>query len=410
MKRARKYARSTAIMIFAGLAALMAMTLAPMATLAGQDAILIGLENTTLSANDARVETVRALIKGFSEREAVPGVALLLAQHGRVVFREAYGFADLKTQTPLTVDSMVLTASVTKPLSATCVMNLVDQGKISLDDKASKFLPAFDNLKVSSTAVSAASPTIRQLLSHTSGLFGLKGATKQGMRAVRDLNLDLDESVAIIAKESLVAKPGDRFNYGGANYQVAAKIGEQTAGQAFDQCMKKFLFQPLNMDHTYFRPGSGHDVGRVATVYKFVPDNGLIPIAAYGPDPGRRLVLASGGLYSSLNDLGVFLQMHLNKGVYGSSRILTPSAVAEMQKQQTPSSKIRYGLGWFIDRTAADGRTLSISHPGLFGSLVWIDLDRDLIGVFLTSSLWPGRKDLHKELRQLVYDLFPAGT
>ena len=81
-----------------------------------------------------------------------------------------------------------------------------------------------------------------------------------------------------------------------------------------------------------------------------------------------------------------------------------------MQKKQTATAIVQYGLGWYLDRTAADSQTRSISHPGLFGSLIWIDLDRELVGVFLTSSMWPGHKDLHKELRQLVHDLFPVGS
>ena len=391
--------------------ATMILSLAPMSVLAGQTAILNGLDKSTSLSDDNRAKTLRALVKGFTERDEVPGAALLIAQHGQVAFREAYGWADVKTKKPFTVDTMVLTASATKPLSASSVMVLINQGKISLDDKVSKYVPAFNKLKVGKTGAHAPSPTIRQLLSHTSGLFGLVGATKAGMRAVRDLkNLNLTESVAIISKEELVAQPSERFNYGGANYQVAARVVEITAGKPFDLYMKEHLLNPLNMNETYFRPGPKTDIARVATVYKFDSEKGLIPIRAYGPDPDRKLILASGGLYSSLNDLAVFLQMHLNEGTYGLSRILTPLAVAEMQKKQTGASKVEYGFGWFRDRMTKDGQAQSINHPGLFGALVWIDKDRDLVGVFFTSVLWPGRKTLYKEVQKKVLELFPAGS
>ena len=391
--------------------ATMVLFLIPMSVLAGQAAVLNGLDTSTFTNDDIKTKTLRALVKGFTERDEVPGVALLIAQHGRVVFREAYGWSDVNARKPFTVDTMVLTASTTKPLSATSVMALVDQGKISLDDKVSKYLPAFSKLRVGKTGAQAPSPTIRQLLSHTSGFFGLVGASKAGMRAVRDLkNLNLTESVEIISKEELVAQPGERFNYGGANYQVAARIVEVTAGKAFDLFMKEHLLAPLNMNETYFRPGPKNDITRVATVYKFVSEKGLIPIRAYGPDPDRKLILASGGLYSSLNNLATFLQMHLNEGTYGQSRILTHLAATEMQKKQTGASKVEYGLGWFRDRMTKDGQALSISHPGLFGAQIWIDKDRDLVGVFFTSVLWPGRKALYEELQKKVLELFPAGS
>ena len=394
-----------------GVATFMMLSLVSMSVLAGQTGILNGLDKSTCSSDDIRTKSLRDLVKGFTERDEVPGAALLIAQHGQVVFREAYGWADVKAQKPFTVDTMVLLASATKPLSASSVMALVDQGKISLDDKVSKYLPAFNKLRIGKTGAYAPSPTIRHLLSHTSGLFGLVGATKAGMRAVRDLkNLNLTESVEIISKEELVAQPSERFNYGGANYQVAARVVEVTTGQSFDLFLQESLLNPLNMNETYFRPRPKDDIGRVATVYKFVSEKGLIPIRAYGPDPDRKLILASGGLYSSLNDLAAFLQMHLNEGAYGLSRILTPLAVADMQKKQTGTDKAEYGLGWYRDRTTKDGRALSINHPGLFGALVWIDKDRDLVGVFFTSVLWPGRKALYKELKERVLELFPSGS
>ena len=117
-----------------------------------------------------------------------------------------------------------------------------------------------------------------------------------------------------------------------------------------------------------------------------------------------------GGLYSTLNDLGIFLQMHLNGGSYGSTKILSQTSGEQMQERQTGAAQAPYGLGWFIGRADAGGRSVSVNHSGLFGALVWIDMDRDLIGVFLTSSLWPGRQQLYQELQKKVLELFPAGS
>ncbi|MBU2648132.1 beta-lactamase family protein [bacterium] len=371
---------------------------------------LAGLNGTTDTQSDERTLALRQLIKEFVDNKEIVGASLLLAQHGRVQFREGFGLADLHSGKPFTVDTGVLIASSTKPISATCVMMLVEEGRISLDDKVSKYLPAFDHLELEGKGGPVESPTIRQLLSHTSGLYGLKGATKTGMKAVRDLTLSLTESVAIIAGEKLTAIPGSEFNYGGANFQVAARIVEIVSGQPFDLFMQQRLLNPLELRETYFKPPPERDFSGTATVYMAHPLKGLIPLRIFAPDPQRKLVLASGGLYSSLNDLAVFLQMHLNDGSYQGTRILNESSIAEMQKKQTGTLKTAYGLGWFINKVDSSGRSVSVSHPGLFGALIWMDRERDLVGVFLTTSIWDGHLEFRKQLMAKVAELFPVRT
>ena len=371
---------------------------------------LSGLEETTASLNDPRTTSLRQWLKGVVEKAEVPGASLLIAQSGRVVFREAYGLGDVQANKPLTEKTVVLIASAIKPISATGIMSLVEEGRISLDDKVSKYLPAFDRLKPAKPGGRTESPTLRQLLCHTSGLYGLVGASKTGMRAVRDFSLSLSESVDLIAQEELAADPGVKFNYGGANFQVAARIAELVSQKPFDQYLNERLFSPLKMGQSFFKPGSSQDVGDFAMPYNYDKDKGLVPIPIYAPDPNRRLILASGGLYSTLNDLSVFLQMHLNGGSYGPKKILSQASVEQMQNRQTGAAQAPYGLGWFIGRAEAGGRSVSVNHSGLFGALVWIDMDRDLIGVFLTSSLWPGRQQLYQELQKKILELFPAGS
>ena len=189
------------------------------------------------------------------------------------------------------------------------------------------------------------------------------------MRAVRDFSLSLPEAVEIIANEALVAQPGARFNYGGANYQVAARIAEIITGAPFDQYMTENLLMPLKMRDTYFKPRAEDDPKQVAVPYRFDKEKGLVPIAAYLPDANRRLVLASGGLYSSLNDLAVFLQMHLNEGAYGGVRILAPRTVAQMQADQTGAAKAEYGLGWFLDSAKEDGQAMGVHRGGVSAPL-----------------------------------------
>ena len=405
MGKVKNVDKSYRPVIFITISVIMLLIVAPFVQ-AGQTLVLSGLDKTTVGLNDARTKALRSMLMEINELPALPGVALLVAQRGQVVFREAYGFSDKKAQKPFSADAVTAIASMTKPLTASCVMMLVHEGKINLDDKVSKYLPAFDNLKLAETGAAGKSPTIRQCLSHTSGFFGLRGASKEAMRAVRDFKLNLAESVDIIAQQKQLFLPGSRFTYGGSNYQVAARIVEVVTGKPFEVFMQERLLKPLKMDHTFFRPGPNQDLSRAVQVFWPVKDKGLVPLAKYDPDPERRLILASGGLYSSINDLAVFLTMHLNSGLYGGTRLLAQAAVTEMQKKQTGASKSNYGLGWFLSRQDSDGRPLEIFHGGLFGGQLWLDKEHDLAAVFLTTAFSRQQKNIWKDLRRKVSEVF----
>lgn len=362
------------------------------------------------------LDSLRTLLKGFIENEKAPGVSLLLTQHGKIVFEEAYGWASLETKKPFTADMITWIASTTKPLSATCVMILVDEGKISLDDPVSKYLPAFGELTVKGTGVKAPSPTIRQLLSHTSGMAGLMDLSPGVTEAIRDFRLTMAESVERLGQEGLIAAPGSRFSYGGASFQVAGRLVEIVSGQPFDVFMQERLLNPLRMVDTTFKPRAAQFY-RVSNIYQPGSGGFTVSPASYLYRTNINLILAGGGLYSTLRDLAVFLQMHLSGGIYGSTRILSPSAVAEMQKVQTGDAVLgyspsragkNYGLGWICDRISLGGKTLSVSHGGMFGSLVWIDIDRDLVGVFFTNIPYQFATELHEAVRAEVLELFPA--
>ncbi|MBM4332918.1 MAG: beta-lactamase family protein [Deltaproteobacteria bacterium] len=375
---------------------------------AEQSPVLSGLDNTTFGIYDERTKALRTVLKGLKEFPDVPGAAMLMARHGRVIFQEAYDWADQKSQKPFSVDSVFLIASATKPITATCVMKLVEEGKINLDDPISKYLPLFGHLKMAQTGAPGKAPSIRQCLSHTSGFFGLRGAPQEGMRAVRDFSLSLADSVEIIARQEQLSLPASQFNYGGASYQVVARIVEVVSGKPFEGFMAEQLLKPLGMSGTFFRPSPDQDLGRVVPVYRRVPEKGFVPLTNFDPDPKRRLILASGGLYSCLNDLAIFLQMHLNHGAYGQKRILSPHAVAEMQKNQTGAAKAPYGLGWFLGRPGADGQARLIHHPGLFGTLAWIDKEHGLIAVFITSASSPQVEKIREDVLRQVSDIVAA--
>lgn len=369
----------------------------------------------TEGSTDLDLDPLRALLQGFVDDGELPGASLLLAQHGNIIFEEAYGWADIDAEKPFTTDTMAAIWSDTKSLSATCVMILVDDGKISLDDPVSKYIPAYGERTIRGTGVKASSPTIRQLLEHTSGIVSDLEEPKY-MDIVGNMDLTLAEVVDLIAQEELVAEPGTRYSYGEADFQAAGRIVELVSGQPFDVFMQERLLTPLGMTDTTFRPSPAQAL-RIAQTYS-PGASGFRTFWPYDPEVEINLIMVAGGLYSTLRDLAVYLQMHLNGGAYGSTRILSSAAVAEMQKDGTGDVAVGYspdrlerehrGPGWRVDRAGPDGQALSISHGGIMGTLTWIDIDRDLVGVFFTNAFPTGRT-LREVVHEKVLEIFPAG-
>lgn len=200
----------------------------------------------------------------------VAGISLLLIHRGKVVFQEAFGQLDIESRVPFTVDSIVNLASSTKWISATAMIMLVDDGKISLDDPISKYFPELASFPIPGATQDApaekGNPTFRQCFSHTAGFAAQ--APELGFP-----DLTLRESVAAIRKSQpeLVAKPGIEFRYGGVSYQMAGAVIERITGLPFEEFLRKRIFTQLGMNETTFNP-HGDQLRRTGPVYSPQPD------------------------------------------------------------------------------------------------------------------------------------------
>lgn len=329
---------------------------------------------------------LRAFLERSVAEKRIAGVVLMVQKGDRVVFREAFGDADVEARQKMTVSHMFMMASSTKPFSATTVMTLVDTGKLSLDDRVSKFYPAFTG-----------SSTVRQLLSHTSGIFG-NNAPPEAVKWIRTMDLSIQQSVAGILAQPLAYAPGTQYSYGGASFEVAGGIVEKITGQSFDAYMKKVLLEPLGLHDTMFH-SSADLSARVAAMYS--SRNGelvRVPtltdgLSRRGPRPAG-FVLVAGGLYSTGDDCLRFLRFHLEKG----KRVLSEQAVRAMRTKQTGDLKQSYGLGWNL---LPDG---IIAHGGAYGTDLWFHPERDLAVALLIQS--PSAGKFQQEVRKLVLDLW----
>ena len=341
---------------------------------------------------------IRDVLEKAVNSGQIPGAVVLVRQDGRNVVEETAGYAVIEEKRPMRADDLFMIASSTKPFTATTVLTLVDQGKLRLDDRVSKFYPAFEG-----------SSTIRQLLSHTSGIFG-NGAPPEVVEPIRNFDRPLAKAVELIIPTPLAYQPGSRFSYGGASFCVAAGIVEKITGREFDEYMQEVLLEPLGILNACFRSAADLSA-RVPQMYERT-ESGFKPKPAVMELPGRRgprpggFILAAGGLYASPRDTVRFLEMHLDGGVFDGRRILSAALVAQMQERQTGAAGEEYGLGWKRMRLAPDGRPLLVGHGGAYGTQLLIDNERGLVAAIFTQMPAVQARGLIADLQRAIEEHF----
>jgi CubicO group peptidase (beta-lactamase class C family) len=343
-------------------------------------------------------------------RGDVPGVVAIVVDRDTVLYHEAFGTMNTAKNVPMAKDTIFRIASMTKAVTSVGVMQLVEHGKVALDDDVSKFLPRLKSPQVFSsydertgtydTHAAKTSITIRQLLTHTSGIgyswsdHGLNIAQKK-TGATNDSELPL------------VHEPGAQWTYG-ASTRVLGELIEKITGERIDAYLEHHVTGPLGMrDTTYTVPAAKYS--RVVTTNQRA--NGTIT-ETQNPDPIPATIRGDGGLFSTAADYSRFVQMILNKGRLGTVRILEESTVAEMSKNQIGSVKVRlqptadplrskpyplgagedvWGLGFQLAAPKTPNPSMrspgSMSWAGINNTFYWIDPHKQVGAVILMQLL-----------------------
>jgi CubicO group peptidase (beta-lactamase class C family) len=386
-----RYAPTTAL-----LAAFLWATLAPFGivhaepkappanTLQPGDPAEVGMDAAALARIPVRMQA-------FVDQKQIAGAVTLVARAGRVVHLEAVGHADCETARPAEKDTMFAIASMTKPVTATAVMILQDEGKLSVDDPVSKYVPQFKNVTLDGKPPQR-EITLRDLLTHTSGIGG--GQQNQG---------SLKRTVELIAAEPMQFKPGSQWKYS-PGVTVCGRVIEVASGQPYDEFLAQRIFRPLKMVDTTFYPDAGQQK-RLATLYKPTPDKQSIEPARHWLSElsPERTPNPSGGLFSTASDLARFYQMILGGGQLDGQRIVSPEAVRQMLTVETGDLTTGFtpgngwGLGWCIVRQPQEVTQMlspgTFGHGGAFGTQGWVDPARQMIFVLMIQRTGFGNSD-----------------
>ncbi len=316
----------------------------------------------------------------------IPGCVVLVARKGTIVWEKAYGYRSLRPEkVENSPDAIYDLASVTKPVAtATAIALLLEDGKLSLDDKVVKYLPAFaQNGK--------GDITIAHLLTHVSGLkpyLDMDAVRKEG-----GLGPNPDFIIEHISALPKSYETGKSCVYSCLNFVVLARIVENVAREPMGNFLKRRVWQPLGMSDTGFFLTEEQRKRAAPTELDGPPEScGKVhdPIARYYITPDH--VCGNAGLFSTAGDLAIFAQMLLNGGSYGEARILKPETVDLLTGVRTPDGLPKRGLGWDIDSPlAAQARgdvipaADSFGHIGFTGCSLWIDKKSGAFVVILSN-------------------------
>jgi len=343
-----------------------------------------------------------ALTKEIAAHHAA-GVVTLVMQDGKVIHHAATGLADREQKLPMRTDAVFWIASMTKSLAVTAIMTLVDEGKLSLDEPASKWLPELGKVKLANGQPPARTITLRDLMSHTAGIAFPPRKPTDGAQSLKSYTSEL-------VRAPLAFEPGSAYEYG-FGITVAGRIAEIVSGKPFDVFMQERLLGPLGMKDTTFHPDAKLRA-RIARTYKTADEGGGLELAYntfVTSDPAvRRMTEPSGGLFSTAADMAKFYQMILNGGTHDGKRILSAKAIAEMTRPHKAGGKtLNYGLGWQTgngDKPAIAGFSRnSFGHGGAFATHGFIDPERKLVTVFMVQNvLVTGGGDVRKAFHDEV--------
>ncbi|HEX2974975.1 MAG TPA: serine hydrolase domain-containing protein [Bacteroidales bacterium] len=384
----------------------------------------------SVNVSPERLARIDNVIKQYVDSGWIAGATGLIARNGKIVYNNAFGFSDIEKKTPLRNDDIFRIASQTKAITSVAAMMLFEEGKFLLDDPVSKYIPEFagpvvlekfNDKDTTYTAVKAnREVTVRDLLTHTSGIdyAGIGSANMRAIYAKYDIpggfgsdKVVLGPKMRALGKLPLVHQPGERFTYG-LNVDVLGYLVEVWSGMSLDEFFRTRIFEPLEMNDTYF----------------YVPEtkaSRLVQVTTEGRDGKLRNAPADfvgyplvkgtyysggAGLSSTIQDYAKFLQMMLNYGEYKGKRLLSGRTVELMTMNQIGDlneGRNKFGLGFEI--TTARGMAQlgisegSFSWGGYFGTTYWADPKEKIVGLLFINQSPLRHGDIQSKFKAMVY-------
>ena len=374
------------------------------------------------------------MVMDFVDAKKYPGAVTLIAKNGKIIYESEVGWSDSLRTEPYRKDHLFRMASMTKPIVSVAAMQLIEQGKLNLDDPVGKYITSFNETGVltdfnpaDSTYTSKPSestPTIRQLLTHTAGVpYGFMNPSVNG--AIYDkndipdlstnLNMDIKDVAYKLGDLPLMHEPGKKWMYG-LNTDVLGRVVEVASGEKLDNYIRTNITKPLGIERLdfYF---DGSEKKNLTKVYIPMKDGtnmqvdqmGKMYIADYPTDGAKSYLSGGSGMTGTARDYLLFCQAMLNNGELDGAQILKKETAKSMHEDQLgsvpyPWGPMTFGFGFDVAKNHPFRPKGTYSWGGAFSTVFWIDPVNDLIVIQLRQVLSsPFNNDINSKLEKIVY-------
>jgi CubicO group peptidase (beta-lactamase class C family) len=386
-------------------------------------ATLPGTKPEDAGLSSERLQRIHQTIQSHIDSHDISGAVTLVMRRGRIAHLEAHGFMDLDSKTPMAKNSIFRVWSMSKPVTGTAILMLMEQGKLRLNDPVSRFIPEFKDMKVAVTPERAAAATasgssqpapvqfytvpaareitIQDLLTHVSGLGSGPASAAEIRKIGARPGKTLAEYIPLLGATPLDFQPGSRWTYSPlAAFDTLGRIVEVASGLTFDEFLRRNMFDPLGMTEIFFRP-SKDGLPRIPGTYHRAGDalkktdaiNGLF-------DPGY--FSGGGGLMATAEEYAKFGEMLLEGGQLNGRRLLSPKTVELMASAFVPDTVPgrapgrAFGLSVQVvtDPVAAGQRVSkgSFGWDGAYGTHFWVDPKEKIVGILMIQTDNPNRQ------------------
>jgi CubicO group peptidase (beta-lactamase class C family) len=389
-------------------------------------------EPESVGLSSARLRRIGEALCREIENGQIPGAVIGIMRGGKLAHLEAVGYRDVTAREPLGTDAIFSIASMTKPMTSTAVMMLVEEGRVLLNDPVSNYLPQLAALRVAQDSGRGESrapkrpPTIQDLLRHTSGLtYSERGSTHAhkaypGSSIVTAERMDKADVIAALAKAPLLFDPGSDWEYGFST-DVLGFVVEAVAGMPLGDFLTQRLWSPLGMTDTSFALPAGKRPRYALASPKDPLTGAANPSIHHATDKVQRWHSGGGGTVSTANDYLRFCEMLRSGGRLGSADILGRATMRLMTADHLPApffSKIAeamdsaavgygFGLGFAVRRqdglAAMAGSAGDYYWSGVYGTYFWVDPREQMSVVFLAAAPGLIRLRYRQMVRNMVY-------
>jgi CubicO group peptidase (beta-lactamase class C family) len=365
-------------------------------------------------------DAVKAAMQPFVESGEVAGLVTVIGNKDGILDVQVLGMADLEKKVPMKRDTIFRIASMTKPITALAIMQLVEHGKLNVEDAVEKHLPEFKGQlllasKAGDDIVTLKKPSrpaaIKDLLTHTSGL----PSYPAGLADIyQKRNHTLSETTIAVSQLPLMYEPGSKWSYCNSGIDTLGRIVEVISGMPYDAYLKSRIFEPLGMVDTTAYP-TADQLQRVAVTYGKEDDKLVArPGGVLDYTKDAKHPVPAGGLFSTGDDLARLYQCFLNKGTLGGRKIIGEATLREMTSVHTGELSAGFieGSGWgygvgIVKQCKGVSENLSVGsygHGGAFGTQGWIDPVKGIYTILLLQRTGLPNSD-GSSMRKALHDV-----